>query len=127
MSKRANLPKSWSKAEKIQWYQDKITEIKVKLADAEKQRSHFSNLRLKLIKQMKAATGAIYDLRHTENADNVPEVTDHAIVRYLQRVKGLDINEIKLEIAREKNVVRDGNVIITVLEDYSKSALDVIK
>lgn len=127
MSKRANLPKTWTKQQKIEWYQDKITGYKVALAEVQSALKTLGNRRSGLLKKLNAANGAIYDLRHTENADNVPEITDHAIVRYLQRVKGMDMNELKLEIAKEKNIVKDGNVIITVLEDYSKEEPPVIK
>lgn len=127
MSKRANLPKNWTKQQKIEWYQDKITGYKLALSEVQSQLTTLGNRRSNLLKKMSAANGAIYDLRHTENADNVPEITDHAIVRYLQRVKGMDMNELKLEIAREKNIVKDGNVIITVLDDYSKEEPPVIK
>ncbi len=62
-------------------------------------------------KKLKECGQAIYDLKH----DGVtPVVTDHAIVRYLQRVKGYDIEELKVEVANNKNAHREGNVVVTV-------------
>jgi len=45
-----------------------------------------------------------------------PHVTDHAIVRYLERVEGLDIWAIKEKVAADRNAVKQGNVIVTVNE-----------
>lgn len=62
-------------------------------------------------KKLKECGQAIYDLKH----DGVtPVVTDHAIVRYLQRVKGYDIEELKVEVANHKQAHREGNVVVTV-------------
>ncbi|UNQ40937.1 hypothetical protein MPC38_06715 [Prescottella equi] len=56
----------------------------------------------------------IYDLKHD---GNTPEVTDHALVRYLERVKGVDIKELKVEVAQHKQAHKVGNVIVTVNSD----------
>lgn len=54
---------------------------------------------------------AIYALKHD---GETPEVTDHAVVRYLERVKGVDILDLKAEVANHKNAHREGNVVVTV-------------
>lgn len=54
---------------------------------------------------------AIYDLKHN---GATPEITDHAMVRYLERIEGWDINELKLKVANHKNARKVGNVIVTV-------------
>lgn len=56
----------------------------------------------------------IYNLKHD---GDVPEITDHAIVRYLERVKGVDILELKAEVANHKSAHKKGNVIVTVNEE----------
>lgn len=54
---------------------------------------------------------------HLKHDGETPHVTDHAVVRYLERVEGLDIWDLKSRIANDKNAVREGNVIVTVNED----------
>lgn len=63
--------------------------------------------------KLKALGQAIYDLKH--NGDT-PEVTDHAVVRYLERVKGYDILDLKAEVANHAQASKVGNVIVTVNE-----------
>lgn len=50
----------------------------------------------------------------TKHAGETPHVTDHAIVRYLERVEGVDIWDLKSKVAENANAVRDGNVIVTI-------------
>lgn len=59
----------------------------------------------------------IFHLKH--NGDT-PHVTDHAVVRYLERVEGVDIWELKSRVAADKNAVREGNVIVTLNEDLEQ-------
>lgn len=56
----------------------------------------------------------IYTIKH---GGATPHVTDHAIVRYLERVEGIDIWELKTKVASNKNAVKEGNVIVTVNQD----------
>lgn len=65
-----------------------------------------------LNKELKKIGSAIYDLKNI-NGDT-PHITDHAVVRYLEREKGLDIWQIKAEIMNSKNAVRIDNTIVTV-------------
>ena len=65
-----------------------------------------------LNKEIKRIGGAIYDLKNI-NGDT-PHVTDHAVVRYLERVKGLNIWDIKAEIMNHNDSVRIDNTIVTV-------------
>lgn len=80
-----------------------------------KQRQPIDNKLRKLNSKLHKLGQAIYDLKHS---GMVPEVTDHAIVRYLQRVKGMNINDLKVEVAEHKQAVKQGNVIVTVNEEY---------
>lgn len=73
--------------------------------------------RQKIAKKVRSVNDAIYDLKH-ENP-KVPHVSDHAIVRYLERVELVDINDLKVKVAKHKDAVRKGNAVITVGEDYS--------
>lgn len=66
-------------------------------------------------KELKRIGGAIYDLKNI-NGDT-PHVTDHAVVRYLERVKGLNILDIKAEIMNNKDAARIDNTIVTVNGD----------
>lgn len=76
-----------------------------------------SNRRKKLMTRLRDVGNAIYDLLH--ESDQVPSVTDHAVVRYLERVKGWNIAELKAEVANHKNAHREGNVVVTVHDDLS--------
>ena len=62
-------------------------------------------------KQLKLLGEQIFQLKHN---GPTPHITDHAIVRYLERVEGLDVQSIKLKIAQHKDSVLEGNVIVTV-------------
>lgn len=71
------------------------------------------NRKTKLIAKRKSVGQAIYDLKY--DGGNMPEITDHAIVRYLERVEGRDVQELRLAVAQCKRAYREGNVIVTVL------------
>lgn len=63
-------------------------------------------------KELAKVGQAIYDLKHV---DGMPaHITDHAIVRYLERVEGLDIWDIKAKIMQHRNSVNVDNTIVTV-------------
>lgn len=63
-------------------------------------------------KELKRIGTAIYDLKNINGA--TPHVTDHAVVRYLERVKGMNIWDIKAEIMNSKDAIRIENTIVTV-------------
>lgn len=65
-----------------------------------------------LNKEIKRIGGAIYDLKNIDG--DTPHITDHAIVRYLERVKGLNIWDVKTEIMNNKDAVRVDNTIVTI-------------
>jgi len=67
-------------------------------------------------KEIRDVGEAIYDMKHD---GQTPHVTDHAIVRYLERVEGLDIWDLRAKVAGDKNAVREGNVIVTINEDLT--------
>jgi hypothetical protein len=70
-------------------------------------------------KELKRLGGAIYDLKNIDG--DTPHITDHAVVRYLERVKGMDIWELKAEIMNYKSSVRIDNVIVTVNPDEEET------
>lgn len=68
-------------------------------------------------KELRDVGEAIYDMKHK---GETPHVTDHAIVRYLERVEGLDIWAIRNKVSNHKDAVREGNVVVTINEDLSE-------
>lgn len=62
-------------------------------------------------KKIRRVGQAIYDLKHD---GDTPTITDHAIVRYLERIEGVDINDLKVKVANHKMAHKEGNVIVTV-------------
>lgn len=93
---------------KIKKYRDERIALEIELKKLNLRRS-------KISKRKQAIANAIYDLLHEDG--NVPSVADHAIVRYLERVKGMDIQQLKIEISNHKQAERVGNTIVTVNEE----------
>lgn len=92
---------------KIKQYREERTALEAELVTLNKRRS-------KISKRKRDIANAIYDLLH--ESGEVPSVTDHAIVRYLERIEGVDIQELKIKVANHKQAERQGNVIVTVNE-----------
>lgn len=63
-------------------------------------------------KELARVGNAIYDLKHIDGLP--PHITDHAIVRFLERVEGMDIWDIKARIIQHRNSVNIDNTIVTV-------------
>lgn len=57
----------------------------------------------------------ISQLKHGKK--DVPHVTDHAVVRYLERNMGMDIDALRNSIMVHPKAYREGNVVITVMGD----------
>lgn len=57
----------------------------------------------------------ILDMKNEDG--DTPHITDHAVVRYMERVKKIDIWKIKSEIIAHRNAVRVENTIVTVAPD----------
>lgn len=86
------------------------------LTREKEQLQHSTNKRVKEINvRLKELGAAIFDLKNLNG--ETPHITDHAIVRYLERVKGVDIWDLKAEIMNHKNAVRVVNTIVTVNKD----------
>jgi len=96
--------------------QKKLNELQNRHGELSREKEALSretNKRLKDIKKELSQLGnAIYDLKHVDG--DTPHITDHAIVRYLERVKGMDIWDLKAEIMNHTKAVRIDNVIVTV-------------
>ena len=98
--------KRQQKLEKLQNEHGSLTREKEQLLSSTNKRVQAINIRLKELGQ------AIFDLKN-QNGDT-PHITDHAIVRYLERVKGVNIWDLKAEIMNHKDAVRVVNTIVTV-------------
>jgi len=97
---------------------DKLAEnqrIHRELSEARKpliEESNKASNRVRKINKKIASVGqAIYALKHE---GETPEVTDHSVVRYLERVEGMDMLDIRAKVANHKRAVKVGNVIVTV-------------
>lgn len=70
-------------------------------------------------KEIRDVGEQIYDMKHR---GETPHVTDHAIVRYLERVDGIDIWALRDKVAGHSLAVREGNVVVTINEDLTEEA-----
>jgi hypothetical protein len=98
--------KRQEKLEKLQNEHGALTREKEQLQGSTNKRIREINLRLKELGQ------AIFDLKNL-NGDT-PHVTDHAIVRYLERVEGVNIWDLKAKVMNHAKAVRVVNTIVTV-------------
>jgi hypothetical protein len=109
-----SIPVVVHKSPKLEAYQRMHRQLLDEMEPVRKERNKLDNKLRKLNAKAHSVGMAIYDMKHN---GNTPEITDHAIVRYLERVKGVDILELKLAVAEHKNAQRVGNVIVTVNAD----------
>lgn len=68
-------------------------------------------------KEIREVGEAIFSMKHK---GGTPHVTDHAIVRYLERVEGIDIWDLRDKVSQHSMAVREGNVIVTINEDLTE-------
>ncbi len=63
---------------------------------------------------IKEAKNAIHNFKH--KGVDIPFVSDHAIVRFLERVDGIDIDAIRIRIRDHVQSVKakEGNIVVTV-------------
>lgn len=106
----------YSKNPKLEAYQREHRELLDEIAPIRAERKKLDNKLRKMDSRAHQIGAAIYDLKHN---GNTPEITDHAIVRYLERVEGYDINELRIKVAMHKNAKRVGNTIVTVNADQN--------
>lgn len=90
----------------------KLEEYRQQRDDLNTELKTLNHRRKKVISRLRDVGNAIYYLLH--ESEEVPSITDHAVVRYLERVQGMDIRSLKIEIANHKQAQREGNVIVTV-------------
>lgn len=108
-----------TREEKLKQKQREHRELLSEIEMLQAQKKPIESRLRKLNSRLHKLGQAIYDLKHS---GQVPEITDHAIVRYLERVKGFNINDLKAEVSNHKQAVKVGNVIVTVngeLDDQS--------
>lgn len=100
---------------------EELQEIHSQLVDKKKHLkktlSTLTNEMAILNREIKRVGSQIFDLKNVN--EGTPHITDHAVVRYLERVKGVDIWELKSEIADHKESVRVKNTIVTVYDKDS--------
>lgn len=101
---------------KLGKYQKERLKLISEMEEVRNEKKTLENKLKKMGRRLKDIGNAIYDLKHE---GETPHITDHAVVRYLERVEKIDISELKLKVAKHKDAVKDGNVIVTVNEpDY---------
>lgn len=105
-------PKEINRQKKLDSYQTEHGKLAAKKRTLKKKLNKVISEISEVNKKMHEVGQAIYDLRNVSG--DTPHITDHAIVRYLERVKGLDVWEIKSEIMNHKDSVRVDNTIVTV-------------
>jgi len=105
-------------ARKFTAYRTKLTQIIVKIAEAEIADPVDKNLVIKLNQRKTKIECAL----RTRGA--LGRVSDHARIRYLERVIGLDISELDEDILKaedHKNIYRDGRIVTVVSNDQDKN------
>jgi hypothetical protein len=93
------------------------TDFKEKTKIREKSRRALDKINL----EIREIGQQIYALKHD---GPTPHVTDHAIVRYLERVKGVDVWKLKSELINHKNAVFLDNVVVTVNQELDNESDD---
>lgn len=96
---------------KLGQYQLERQQLIAEMAELDAQIKHIQQVKRRRARRLKDVGNAIYDLKHE---GDTPHITDHAIVRYLERVEGRDIRELKLAVAKHQDSVKVGNVVVTV-------------
>lgn len=104
--------KEVQRQEKLNKLQEKHSEL-TRLKQKSKRTMNKAMAEIKEInKELKVLGSKIFDLKNIDG--ETPHITDHAIVRYLERVEGRDIWELKSRIIEHKNAVRIENTIVTI-------------
>lgn len=103
-----------TREEKLQEKQRRHQELLHELEELRAQKKPLDNRIRNKSKELKSVGQAIYDLKHN---GMVPHITDHAIVRYLERVEGWDIDELRLKVSQHRQACKVGNVIVTVMPE----------
>lgn len=104
--------KEVQRQEKLNALQEKHGELTRKKNAIKRRMSQDMNEIALINKALSELGGQIFDLKNIDG--ETPHITDHAVVRYLERVKGMNIWDIKAEIALHSDAVRVDNVIVTV-------------
>lgn len=96
---------------KLGRYQLERLTILKEMEELRKQKRSIENKITKRSRRLKQVGNAIYDLKHE---GDVPHITDHAIVRYLERVEKVNILDLKLKVSQHRDAIMQGNVVVTV-------------
>lgn len=108
-------PKDLERQKKLEELQEQHRELSMKKKRLKKKLSQVTNSISQVNKELNQLGGQILDLKNLDG--DTPHITDHAVVRYLERVKGVNIWEIKAEIVQHKDAIKVENTIVTVNGD----------
>lgn len=105
-------PEDKSRQERLEALQEEHGILTAKKKSKKKQLNKVNAEITEINKELNRLGGQIFDLKNEDG--ETPHITDHAVVRYLERVKGVDIWALKAEIVAHKDAVRVINTIVTV-------------
>ena len=89
-----------TREEKLVQKQREHGQLLNEVEELQKQKKPIGNRLRKVNSRLKSVGQAIYDLKHE---GDTPEVTDHAIVRYLERVEKVNIQELRSKVMNDKD------------------------
>lgn len=108
-------PKDKERQERLEALQKEHSKLSSRKKALKSQMGNITEEISKINKELNRLGGQIFDIKNEDG--ETPHITDHAVVRYLERVKGVDIWALKAEIVAHSDAVRINNVIVTVNED----------
>lgn len=117
-------PKDAKRQVKLNELQDEHGRLTIVKRDLKKQVNRLTNDISIINKELNRLGGQIFDMKNEDG--ETPHITDHAVVRYLERVKGMNIWDIKAEIVAHRDAVRVINTIVTV-NGNDQTVADAIK
>lgn len=108
------VDQSLAPSEKLVEYMRLHREYTLKRIETKKKLKPIMEELLHIKSELSRIGTAINQLKH---GGKTVIVSDHAIVRYLERIEGVDVEEIRRKIWNHSNAVKQGNIIVTVNED----------
>lgn len=105
-------PKDVKRQKKLNELQEEHGRLTAKKKELKKKQGAIIAEVTEINKQINKLGGQIFDMKNEDG--DTPHITDHAVVRYLERVKGINIWDLKAEIVQHRDAVRVDNTIVTV-------------
>lgn len=109
-------PKDQARQKKLNELQEEHGRLTAAKKDIKKEINQRTDKIMAINKELNRLGGQIFDMKNEDG--ETPHITDHAVVRYLERVKGMDIWALKAEIVSHTDAVRVVNTIVTVNEHH---------